>query len=245
MLPLLSMTSPMLTGKSSRRKTETFCSTLSSNTRKFSAFNPSANRWRSSRTVVCSTTRLTLVMMRAPSWLALVFCPGGGGGVTGICENVGVAKRSAPAETIAARAARARGRRRKFLVAGGVISRLGKDGERRQSSGRANLDFELSPSRVVYLVAWSIAENILVSQLHADFCGDIRKVFQSFDIEYPPARHFCYFREKRRAVEFLRRSVTGANGIENADRIELGVCFLHQSLDVTFVVPTMIISSIR
>src|SRR5215469_11462452 len=170
MLPLLSMTSPMLTGKSSRRKTESFCSTLSSNTRKFSAFNPSANRWRSSRTVVCSTTRLTLVMMRAPSWLAVVFCPGGGGGVTGICENAGEAKKSAPAQTITARMTTALGGRRKFLVAGRVIPSLGEDGEGRQSSRRTYLDFEFSPPRIMYLVAWSIAENILVSQLHADFC---------------------------------------------------------------------------
>ncbi len=54
-------------------------------------------------------------------------------------------------------------------MAGGVISGLGIDAERRKSLRCAQFDLELAPASVVSLVAWSIAEDILVSQLHADF----------------------------------------------------------------------------
>src|SRR4029077_1795276 len=170
MLPLLSMTNPMLTGTSSRLKTESFCSTLSSKTRKFSGLRPSAKRWRSSITVVCKTTRSTLKVNFEPCWPALGSWPGGGGAELG----TGTWAKAAEAKTAVAQIIRHKARRegktgRKNSVAGGVVAGLGIDAERRQSLGRAQFDFELAPARVVGLVAWSIAEDILVSQLHADF----------------------------------------------------------------------------
>src|SRR5216684_4592295 len=174
MLPLLSMTSPMLTGTSSRLKTESFCSTLSSKTRKFSGLRPSANRWRSSTTVVCKTTKLTSTLMLEPCLPELASWPGGGGGAgleTGSWAKAGPAKTVA-AQTRQTKRERARMkklRRWKNSVAGGVIASLGIDAERRKPLGRAQLDLELAPASVVSLVAWSIAEDILISQLHADF----------------------------------------------------------------------------
>src|SRR6266849_2074992 len=170
MLPLLSMTSPMLTGTSSRLKTETFCSTLSSKTRKFSGLRPSAKRWRSSITVVCSTTRLTSILMLEPCLPALGSWPGGGGAELGMgtcAEATETNKTEAPIKR--QRWRRQRTMCRKNSVAGGVVSGLGKDAERRKPLGCAQFDFELAPPRIVCLVAWSIAEDILVSQLHADF----------------------------------------------------------------------------
>src|SRR5437016_11026479 len=169
-LPLLSMTSPMLTGTSSRLNTESFCSTLSSKTRKFSGFRPSAKRWRSSMTVVCRTTKSTSTLMLEPCLPVLGSWPGGGGTELGM----GTWAKAAEAKTAAAQIKRERPRREakrrlNCSVAGGVISGIGIDAEGRKPLGCAQLDLELAPARVVGLVAWSIAENILVSQLHADF----------------------------------------------------------------------------
>ena len=88
--------------------------------------------------------------------------------------GTGIWAKAAEAKTTAAQIKREKQRsegkrRRKSSVAGGVISGLGIDAERRKSLGCAQLDLELAPARVVSLVAWSIAEDILVSQLHADF----------------------------------------------------------------------------
>ena len=63
MLPLLSTTRPKLTGTSSCLKTESFCSTLSSKTLKFSSFRPGTNALRSFSTEACRTTRLTCVLI--------------------------------------------------------------------------------------------------------------------------------------------------------------------------------------
>src|ERR1700686_4594753 len=185
MLPLLSITSPMLTGISSRLKTESFCSTLSSRTRKLSCFSPSAKRPRSSSTVVCSTTRLT-------STRILDSCPppasGGGGGALG---GVGICA-SAPTHTTSAKnankARKCGGEVNGFLVARGVVASLRVYVERRKPLGCAQLDLNFSPARIMCLIAWPISQDILVSQLHADFRCDVRKLIQVLDREYTAAR---------------------------------------------------------
>src|SRR5882757_5299608 len=171
MLPLLSITSPMLTGTSSRLKTESFCSTLSSNTRKYSGFKPSAKRWRSSMTVVCRTTKSTLRIIFDPCLPALGSWLGGGGGAgvgAGSWANA-AEPRTAAAQSWRNNRRSAGTRRRKNSVAGGVISGLGVHAERRKPLRRPQFDLKLAPARVVSLVTWSIAEDILVSQLHANF----------------------------------------------------------------------------
>ena len=56
-----------------------------------------------------------------------------------------------------------------LLVAGGVVAGLGVDVEGRESLGGAKLDFDFAPARVMNFVTRPISQNILVSQLHADF----------------------------------------------------------------------------
>src|SRR5579864_1661855 len=167
MLPLLSMTNPMLTGMSSRLKTESFCSALSSKTRKFSSLRPSAKRPRSSRTVVWRTTRLTSTLMLEP-WPPVGAWFGGGGGAVGIWayEVRGI---SATPQISSKKAAERTILRRDNLMTGRVVARLGIDRERREASGCAQFDFDFAPARVVSSVAWVISNDILVSQLHADF----------------------------------------------------------------------------
>src|SRR5215472_6103112 len=89
-------------------------------------------------------------------------------------------------------------------MAGRVITSLRVNRERRESSRSAQFDFDLPPPRVVSFVAWSIAEHILVSQLHADFRRDIRKIFQSLNGEHAPPGHFRNFAQERGALQFFR-----------------------------------------
>src|SRR6266446_4412053 len=244
MLPLLSITKPMLTGTSSRLKTESFCSTLSSKTRKLSCFKPSANRPRSSITVVCSTTRLTSTRI-LESWPE-VACPGGGGGAPGtdgICASAIPTPKSAANET-----SRARKPRRKDTDAGSVawsvVARLRVHVEGRKPLGRTQLDLDFSPARVMRLIAWPISQDILISQLHADFRCNVRKFVQILDRENAAARHLRNFAQQRRTVEFFRSTIAVTKRVKDADGIELGVGFLYETLDVAFIVPTMIISPV-
>src|SRR5271165_6399022 len=260
MLPLLSMTRPMLTGMSSRLKTESFCCALSSKTRKFSSLRPSAKRPRSSRTVVCRTTKFTLTEIGAPG---PEFCPGGGGG-GGVAGN-GFCAKAAVANTQTADATSSDGvsRRRMLapetkdaglktratkalrLVAGCVVAGLVVYRERWQAAGGAELDFNLAPARVVRFVAWMISQDILISQLHADLGSDVRQIFQLFHRENAPTGQFRDFAEQGRPVALFQRAIAIADRIKDADGIELGVGFLHQALDIAFVVSTVIISPIR
>src|SRR6266446_237942 len=244
MLPLLSITKPMLTGMSSRLKTESFCSTLSSSTRKLSCFRPSAKRPRSSITVVCSTTRLTSTRI-LESWPTLGWPGGGGGalGTAGICASATPRPKRRVKETTRVRKAW-RDERDARSVAGSVVARFRVHVEGRKPLGRAELDLDLSPARVMRLIAWTISQDILVSQLHADFRCNVRKFVQILDRENAAARHFRNFAQQRRTVEFFRRTIAVTKRVKDANGIELGVGFLYETLDVAFIVPTMIISPV-
>src|SRR5215472_13177114 len=158
--------------------------------------------------------------------------PGGGGGGglgRGFCANAGVA-RTTNAQTSSETNLATRGNAERKSVAGCVISRLAVDGKRRESARCAQFDLDLAPARVVSFVAWSIAEDILVSQLHADFRSNIGEIFQLLHREHPAAGHFRNLAQKRGSVQFFRRPVAISKRVKDADRIELGVCFLHQPL---------------
>src|SRR5207249_11807877 len=108
-------------------------------------------------------------------------------------------------------------------MAGSVIPRLGEDSERGEPSWGAQFDLDLPPPRVVSFVAWSIAEHILVSQLHADFRRDIRKIFQSLNGKHTAPGHFRNFAEKRGAFQFFRCPVARSQRVKDSDGIELGI----------------------
>src|SRR5260370_28964321 len=192
MLPLLSVTRLMVPGLSSRLKTESFSSTLSSRMRKFSCLRPSAKRPRSSSTVVCNTTRLTSTRIRE-SCPTVADWPGGGGGALGV---VGICA-SAPAQNSSIENANSvrkprRAETNESSVARGVVAGLRVHVERRKPLGCAQLDFDLSPARVMCLVAWPISHYILLFQLHADFRRNVRKLVQMLDSEDATARHVRY-----------------------------------------------------
>ena len=54
-------------------------------------------------------------------------------------------------------------------VAGGVVAGFGVDVERRKAPWGAQLDLDFAPAGVMNFVTRPISQNILVSQLHANF----------------------------------------------------------------------------
>src|SRR6266571_1842149 len=247
MLPLLSITKPKLTGTSSCLKTESFCSILSSNTRKLSCFNPGTNMLLSLSTEACKTTRLT--------WDWILYCPGwvscetlgAAGWVEGetcgcdCCASAPVARHTPiPARKNVMRKAA----RRPRLLVGSVVAGLRKYVKGREPFGWFELDLDLSPNAVALRVARFVSQNILVTELHPDFCGDIGQFAEIANGKNSSSGHLCHFRKQRRAIELFVCSRTNPNRVINTDRIQLAVGFFQEVLYVVLVVPAMIITPV-
>jgi len=59
---------------------------------------------------------------------------------------------------------------------GRVVAGPGVDVERRKALGRAQLDLDLAPARVVSVIARFVTQYILISQLHADLGRNVRQI---------------------------------------------------------------------
>ena len=75
------------------------------------------------------------------------------------------------------------------------------------------------------LIAWAVPQNILVAQLCTDFSGNIGQLIQVFNGKRAPTRQLCHFRQQRRPIELLKGSAAVLVGVENANGIQLGICF--------------------
>ena len=84
----------------------------------------------------------------------------------------------------------------------------------------------------------------MISQLHANLGGDVRKVLEAFDRKNASAGHIGDVGQQRGAVQLLRSPATITKRVKDANRIELGVRLFHQPLDIALVVPTMIVTPI-
>src|SRR5579864_8127048 len=115
--------------------------------------------------------------------------------------------------------------------------------ERRQSSRRTDLDFNLAPFPVALRVSWSVAHHILIPQLHADLRGDVAQVVQVSYRERPAARHRRQPLQKTRSRALLGSSVASIR-VDNPNRIDLNVRLAQEAFDVAVIVATMIIASI-
>ena len=89
-----------------------------------------------------------------------------------------------------------------------------------------------------------IAQNILVTQLHSDLGGDVRKVVQILDRENTASGHVRDFGKQGGPIQLFRRPAAISARFINSDGVELAIGFLNQPLDIALVVPTMIIASI-
>src|SRR5579859_7651331 len=126
----------------------------------------------------------------------------------------------------------------------GVVPVPRVHGERRQSSRRTDLDFNLAPFPVALRVPWSVAHHILIPQLHTDFRGDIAQVVQVSHRERSPAGHRRQPLQKPRSRALLGSSVASIR-VDNPNRVDLDVRLAQEAFDVAIIVATMIIASIR
>src|SRR5215472_604770 len=127
-------------------------------------------------------------------------------------------------------------------MAWGVVARPRIYGKRGETLGRAQLNFDFSPLPVAGVVARSVSQNILIAQLHADFCGNVGQVVGRGRRKRASSGHLRQLAEQSRTIRFLNRAT--AIGVVKSNGVDLDVGFLDEIADVQLRVPTMIIAPI-
>src|ERR1700722_5414071 len=94
------------------------------------------------------------------------------------------------------------------------------------------------------LITRAVSQNVLIAQFRTNLCGDVRQLVRIRYFKRTATGQFCHFIEQSGPIEFLRRSITVVQGVKNADRVQLGICFSHESPDIALVVSAMVISSV-
>src|SRR6266404_6245479 len=88
---------------------------------------------------------------------------------------------------------------------------------------------------------WAVSEQILVSELNANLCGDIFQVVWVVDRECAAACEFRNIIEQLGTQTFLfsrKIVVICTNGVDHY------ICFLYQVLDLAFCVSAAIVTSV-
>src|ERR1051326_2800907 len=130
------------------------------------------------------------------------------------------------------------------LVARGVVAGFVINAERRKAFGSAEADFNFAPGGIMRFFSWMLPQYIWFPQPHAIFSGDVREILKPFHRKNAPTGHVRDVGEQRRPVELFGGTSAISKRIKNTDGIELSVGFSNQTLDIAFVVPTMIIASV-
>src|SRR5436309_12788928 len=94
------------------------------------------------------------------------------------------------------------------------------------------------------LITRPVSQNILVAQLHTDFCGNVRQLIYVLHGKRAAPRQFCHLRQQRRPMELLKRSAPVLKWVGDSDGIELRVRFSNQALDIFFVVLAAVVASL-
>src|ERR1051325_3825798 len=89
------------------------------------------------------------------------------------------------------------------LVARGVVAGFVINAERRKAFGSAEADFNFAPAGIMRFVTWMVSQYILVTQLHANFSGDVREILKPFHRKNAPTGHVRDVGEQRRPVELF------------------------------------------
>src|SRR5579859_6791191 len=201
MLPLLSMTMPIDTGISSRRKILMVCSTLFSSTLKADSGKVVTSFPLLSSTLACTTTRRVSAVNTNSS-------PAGGfaGGA--------LWPRSTAADSAHAL---------QNLLRGSIISGPEHGPELRQASGFLEPHLDAAVLPVAYRIFGTVSQHVLVAQLDPDLCRDIGKLRQVVHGESPAAGLLGQLVQQARAVHFLERPAAGADLLENPDGINLNI----------------------
>src|SRR5215469_12566985 len=105
------------------------------------------------------------------------------------------------------------------LVARGVIASFGEDVEGWKTFRGAKFDLDFAPAGVMRLVARMVSQNILITQLHANFRRNVREILNALDGENAAAGHISDVGQERRPIEFFRCPIAISKRVENSDGV--------------------------
>src|SRR5579863_5457108 len=93
-------------------------------------------------------------------------------------------------------------------------------------------------------IGGSVAENVLVAKLEADFGGYVWQLVQVLHRKLPSPRLFRDFGQQTRSRQLFRRAPAGGDWLENSDRIDLDVGFAHAVLYFAFRVTAAVVAAV-
>src|ERR1700746_701366 len=97
-----------------------------------------------------------------------------------------------------------------------------------QPLGRNQFYFDLAPTTISGLVAWTVTEHILVAQLYSNFCSHIRQLIGITDGKSPASSHFRDLSQQRWTIDLF--GLDRINRIKT-DGVNLNIRFLDPGLD--------------
>src|SRR5450755_427860 len=219
MLPLLSITSPMETGTSSRLNTLICWGTPFSKTWK--AFSGRfTTKWPVlSTTVACNTTSRV-------STLITVVCPG-----------VSAAHRPKAAKAHSADV-------RILLLSGSIVAQSPEGPKGRQPARLHQFNLDAPVLAIPILILRRVADDILIAQFNADLLGDVGELVEVFHGEVPAAGLFGDFAQQAGPAQFFRCTAACGGRLEDADCVNLNIRFAHQVLDFRFGVAAVVVAAV-
>src|SRR5581483_8062752 len=141
-------------------------------------------------------------------------------------------------------AARAASETMRNSISWRVIAGFGGNAERREAGGRHKPDFDLSPFAVASGIAGAIAEQVLISQLKADFGSGRREVLDVADGEGAAAAGLADAPQQARTRRLFRPGEQ-KHAFVDADGIHLDVGFHDHLADFPRRVPTAVVPTVR
>src|SRR5450755_8055 len=239
--PELSITMPMATGMSSRRKAVIFWGWPSSKTVK-ELRSRSVTRWcLSSTTVACSVTSSTSLRKTKTSPLfSAGACPRSAEGADSTGLDCGGAVAVCPTVSVP-RKIKTTVRTKKLLLRGCIVSRFGVNVQRRQALRRIQSHFDLSPLAIPRGISGTISEDVLVTQFNSDLGSHVAQFVGVSDGEGTAA---CDIRDLSQQLGTFALLRSLEVSVIEANTVNLHIRLLDHRLDFGFGVAAMVVAAV-
>src|ERR1700674_157941 len=122
-----------------------------------------------------------------------------------------------------------------------IVTRLGVDPKRRQSFWRLEFHFYFTPFAIAHWILWTVSYDILVAQLDANFCGNVRQVVRVINGKRAATSQFRDIAEQGGSEPlFFSRKVM----IVDADGVDENVGLFDHGTDLAFGIAAMVVAAI-
>src|SRR6266403_1458327 len=122
-----------------------------------------------------------------------------------------------------------------------IVTRLGVDPKRRQSFWRLEFHFYFTPFAIAHWILWTVSYDILVAQLDANFCGNVRQVVRVINGKRPATSQFRDIAEQGGSESlFFSRKVM----IVDADGVDEYIGLFDHGTDLAFGIAAMIVAAV-